>query len=221
MSFNLISKDTGYNKEVRHETFCMNLPFITTKITGIDNQLLEKQIKDLCKETTGKESRSIYRKAGEGEGIFKGKDSSSIFKGNRTHQYLHQESLEFTNLGDIAIEQSRTMFHERSCISQLVMQACWGIIYKKGDGSAIHHHGTTDVSWVYYVKTPKGSSPLVFPQCAYYTPENELKILEVEPEEGLMVLFLGNVDHFVSPSEIDEERIVIAGNIDKQEKYNL
>ena len=59
------------------------------------------------------------------------------------------------------------------------------------------------------------------PQCAYYTPENELKILEIEPEEGLMVLFLGNVDHFVSPSEIDEERIVIAGNIDKQEKYNL
>ena len=215
MSFNLINNDTGYNKEVRHETFCMNLPFITTKITGIDNQLLEKQIKDLCKETTGKESRSIYRKAGEGEGIFK------IYGGNRTHQYLHQESLEFSNLGDIAIEHSRTMFHERSCISQLVMQACWGIIYKKGDGSTIHHHGTTDVSWVYYVKTPKGSSPLVFPQCAYYTPENELKILEVEPEEGLMVLFLGNVDHLVSPSEIDEERIVIAGNIDKQEKYNL
>ena len=71
MSFNLISKYTGYNKEVRHETFCMNLPFITTKITGIDNQLLEKQIKDLCKETTGKESRSIYRKAGDGEGILK------------------------------------------------------------------------------------------------------------------------------------------------------
>ena len=101
------------------------------------------------------------------------------------------------------------------------MQACWGIIYKKGDGSTLHHHGTSDVSWVYYVKTPKGSSPLVFPQCAYYTPEKELKILEIEPEEGLMVLFLGNVSHFVSPSEIDEERIVIAGNIDKQEKYNL
>ena len=222
MSFNLISKlgFTGYNREVRHETFCMNLPFITTKITGIDNQLLEKQIKDLCKETTGKESRSIYRKAGEGEGIFKGKDSSDIFKGNRTHQYLHQESLEFTNLGDIAIEHSRTMFN-KNFLSQLVMQACWGIIYKKGDGSTLHHHGTSDVSWVYYVKTPKGSSPLVFPQCAYYTPEKELKILEIEPEEGLMVLFLGNVSHFVSPSEIDEERIVIAGNIDKQEKYNL
>ena len=79
MSFNLISKDTGYNKEVRHETFCMNLPFITTKITGINNQLLEKQIKDLCKETTGKESRSIYTIAGDGEGIFKGKGSSRIF----------------------------------------------------------------------------------------------------------------------------------------------
>ena len=147
MSFNLISKlgYTGYNREVRHETFCMNLPFITTKITGIDNQLLEKQIKDLCKETTGKESRSIYRKAGEGEGIFKGtlepfkmkkyerflgKASSDIFKGNRTHQYLHQESLEFTNLGDIAIEHSRTMF-KKNFLSQLVMQACWGIIYKK------------------------------------------------------------------------------------------
>ena len=46
MSFNLISKlgYSGYNREVRHETFCMNLPFITTKITGIDNQLLEKHI---------------------------------------------------------------------------------------------------------------------------------------------------------------------------------
>ena len=63
------------------------------------------------------------------------------------------------------------------------------------------------------MKTPKGSSPLVFPQCAYYTPEKELKILEIEPEEGLMVLFLGNIDHQVHPSEIDEERIIIAGNM--------
>ena len=36
-----------------------------------------------------------------------------------------------------------------------------------------------------------------------------------------MVLFLGNVLHFVSPSEIDEERIVIAGNINDPEKYNI
>ena len=220
MSFNLISKDTGYNKEVRHETFCMNLPFITTKITGINNQLLEKQIKDLCKETTGKESRSIYTIAGDGEGIFKGKGSSRIFKGNRTHQLLHQETLEFSSLCDIAIEQAQTIFLKSDNV-ELITQACWSIIYKKGDGSTLHHHGTSDVSWVYYVKTPKGSSPLVFPQCAYYTPEKELKILEIEPEEGLMVLFLGNVDHFVSPSEIDEERIVIAGNINDPEKYNI
>ena len=60
MSFNLISKYTGYNKEVRHETFCMNLPFITTKITGIDNQLLEKQIKDYVKKQQIEKNQKAY-----------------------------------------------------------------------------------------------------------------------------------------------------------------
>ena len=215
MSFNLIGgskAETGYNRKVRHETFCMNLPFLTVKVTGIDNRLLEKQIKDLCKETGGIYSRSIYKKVDDGKDIFR------VYSGSRTHQDLHHESLEVSNLCDIALQQATSMFSDRDkgINPFFVMESCWGIVYKKGYVSVTHHHGTTDVSWVYYIKTPKKSSPLIFPQCAKFDDNNELQILQIEPEESLMVLFMGNVDHEVPPSTIDKERIIIAGNIDKK-----
>ena len=87
MSFNLISKDTGYNKEVRHETFCMNLPFITTKITGIDNQLLEKQIKDLLRGRL-KINKVPYQYIGEFKDLL---DIITSFKLNDKKLSKHQK----------------------------------------------------------------------------------------------------------------------------------
>ena len=38
---------------------------------------------------------------------------------------------------------------------------CWGVTYNKGDGVESHNHFPYTISFVYYVNTPEGSSPLM------------------------------------------------------------
>ena len=39
----------------------------------------------------------------------------------------------------------------------------WYAIYDYGDHALVHNHGEIYASFVYYVKTPEGSSPIIFP----------------------------------------------------------
>jgi hypothetical protein len=79
---------------------------------------------------------------------------------------------------------------------------CWYAKYDYGDHALLHNHGNVDLSFVYYVNTPKGSSPLVFP-----TLDKKIKA-----EEGNLVLFNGNLKHSV-PKNNCKNRVIIAGNL--------
>ena len=79
----------------------------------------------------------------------------------------------------------------------------WGAIYNKGDFTTIHHHNTA-YSWVYFLQTPKGSSPLLFP----------ISRKTIEPKEGYIIIFPGQMRHSVPPNNCDD-RIVLAGNINE------
>jgi hypothetical protein len=56
-------------------------------------------------------------------------------------------------------------------------------------------------SFVYYVTTPEGSSPLVFPTSGH----------EVKAEEGKVVIFESRLRHTIPPNQC-EERCILAGN---------
>ena len=66
----------------------------------------------------------------------------------------------------------------------------------------MHNHGDIYASFVYYVNTPEGSSPIIFPD------ENET----VEAREGNILIFPGHVNHYVPKNKCDG-RVVVAGNI--------
>ena len=55
----------------------------------------------------------------------------------------------------------------------------------------------------YYIRMPKGASPLVFPEAE----------LECHPKEGELIVFPGIVKHSVPPCECEEKRIMIASNV--------
>ena len=78
----------------------------------------------------------------------------------------------------------------------------WLANYNKGDHTISHKHTPAIFSFVYFVQTPKGSSPLVFTSSGK----------KVKAEEGKMVIFSGHVLHHV-PKNRCNGKIVIAGNI--------
>jgi hypothetical protein len=79
----------------------------------------------------------------------------------------------------------------------------WFIEYGIGDVSGSHVHSPRDFSFVYYVRCPKGSSPLVFTTTGK----------KIKAEEGKVVIFPANVYHHVPKNNCDG-RIVLAGNIE-------
>ena len=78
----------------------------------------------------------------------------------------------------------------------------WLARYNKDDYTRPHTHKPAFQSFVYFVKSPKGSSPLVF------STSNK----KIQPLEGVVVLFDGGMRHHVPPNKC-EDRVVLAGNI--------
>jgi len=79
----------------------------------------------------------------------------------------------------------------------------WAAVYNYGDFAHKHTHNPSTLSFVYYVEAPEGSSPLVFDD------------FEVLPQNGLCVIFGGNVSHHV-PKNKCNGRKVIAGNFKEE-----
>ena len=77
----------------------------------------------------------------------------------------------------------------------------WGQWYRKGDYQISHTHYPNQWSFVYFVNTPRGSSPLVFSRSKK----------KVAAKAGNMVIFPSWVRHQVPPNKC-EERSVVAGN---------
>ena len=83
----------------------------------------------------------------------------------------------------------------------LTLYNIWGQWYRKGDFQIAHTHYPNQWSFVYFVNTPRGSSPLVFSRSKK----------KVAAKAGNMVIFPAWVRHQVPPNKC-QERSVVAGN---------
>ena len=94
----------------------------------------------------------------------------------------------------------------------------WFSLFKKGNYGHIHHHGNSDISGVYYVKTNGEDGNLFFETpnphlgtskvFSALTPRHEYK-----PEEGNIMLFPGWLMHGIQTNTTDNERISLSFNI--------
>tara|TARA_Y100000748_G_scaffold11552_1_gene9665 strand:+ start:210 stop:734 length:525 start_codon:yes stop_codon:yes gene_type:complete len=78
----------------------------------------------------------------------------------------------------------------------------WFVKYREGDETKSHHHIPSFCSWVYFLRCPKGSPPLVFTQSRK----------KVKSEEGKVVIFPSWLRHHVPPNKCDG-RVVLVGNV--------
>ena len=82
------------------------------------------------------------------------------------------------------------------------VQNSWFVRYGKDQSALSHHHHPADFSFVYFIRCPKGSSPLVFTTSGK----------KIKAEEGKVAIFPGNLSHHV-PKNKSDGRMVLAGNI--------
>ena len=91
----------------------------------------------------------------------------------------------------------------RGNIPVTIKYATWVARLDKGQQTIRHfHHPHCSIVFVYFVNTPKGSSPLVFPTSGK----------KVKAEAGTLVIHPGVMQHEVPPNKCDG-RITIASNL--------
>lgn len=124
-------------------------------------------------------------------------------KAHMTHWFMHKENKAYEFIADRAIEIAKKNGPHPI---ELVTYDCWGAIYRKGDYTIMHNHWPHLWSFVYYVKSEKKSSPLIFdnaPQGSHY----------IWPKTNDMVIFPAWLNHSVPKHNSSQERIVISGNL--------
>ena len=90
---------------------------------------------------------------------------------------------------------------------RLDFENTWFAKYDHGDYTKEHDHALCFFSFVYYIKCPPGSAPLVFTTTGK----------QVNPEEGMVVIFRSCMRHGVPQNGCDN-RIVLAGNVELTKK---
>ena len=120
---------------------------------------------------------------------------------------------EFTELHTIINPYISDLFIDQKPPSKisLIFKETWGALYKKGDYAIPHHHDPSKLSWIYYVKVSEKSTPLCIHNVANGGKEETAKI---PPTISDLVGFPSWVEHSVPKQLIEEDRIVVAGNVD-------
>jgi len=106
-------------------------------------------------------------------------------------------------------------------IKEITIPQLWVNVNKKGDWNTIHQHGEYHLSGTYYVKVPKDCGRLTFRDPRPGAIGNKFmvnrfdngELKNVNLMEGLLAIWPAYLDHFVEPSNSDEERISISFDI--------
>ena len=123
-------------------------------------------------------------------------------KALQTFSPLSSKSIDLIQDWILNLLKQRFPGHSGGSTSGFTVINRWVARYNKGDYTRPHSHKPAFQSFVYFIKSPKGSSPLVF--------TNTKK--KIQPVEGVVVLFDGVMRHHVPPNNC-EDRVGLAGNI--------
>lgn len=122
---------------------------------------------------------------------------SSNVKASQTQEQV-VVSPSITVIYEVVFDRLRILYPGwKYCIT-----SAWLARYDKGHYTVSHDHIPTAFSFVYFIKCPQGSAPLIFTTSGK----------RIKAEEGKLLIFPGNMKHHV-PKNKGEGRMVLAGNI--------
>jgi len=91
----------------------------------------------------------------------------------------------------------------------------WGAVYRSGGYSQWHNHLGSVCSFVYFLKAPENSSTLDIVSYGLRDGKFDKGIIGVKPKVGRLIIFPASTRHKVDPYYGEENRITMAGNINK------
>ena len=157
------------------------------------------------------------------------------------HKRISETGVKKTNVGgwqsdnilgdkkfdDLINEIVKTIKNTDLEIHKIKICNAWCNINSKNNWNVIHNHGQYSLSAVYFVKKPLNSGDLSFrdPRAILtatwggwadkiYKMYNENAIININARERDLIIFPSFLDHFVTPSNSDQERISIAFDIE-------
>ena len=148
------------------------------------------------------------------------KDDNSVRKSNRGgwQSDLFKATGEFEPL---AKEIAGFVSHINLGIEKIKIPQLWVNVNKKGDWNTIHQHGQYNLAGTYYVKVPEDSGRIIFRDPRPAAISNKFLVdrfdkgefFNIKPLEGMLIIWPSYLDHFVEPSNSDEERISISFDV--------
>ena len=148
-------------------------------------------------------------------------NKKSVRKSNRGGWQSHLANATDENYKPLVDEIIEFVKHLNLGIKDMGIAQLWANVNRKNDYNTIHQHGQYNLSGTYYVKVPEDSGAIVFRDprpgaignnfMVNNFDKGEFKKLNIM--EGLLAIWPSYLDHFVEPSNTDEERISISFDI--------
>mgnify|MGYP003129751164 CR=1 FL=1 len=143
-------------------------------------------------------------------------NKSSNVKADMTDWDMHTKYEDFETLGKIVkvlLVQDTLPTNKNEPIEtkhKYNIREMWGAVYRKGNYTIKHWHWPCTWSFGYYLKTSENTPPIVFNNVVRDT---KIGSLNYYPKIGDLVMFPSEIYHEVPIQETNEERIMIAGNL--------
>ena len=147
--------------------------------------------------------------------------NESVIKSNRGGWQSKLVNDKDENYKPLVDEIAEFIRHLNLPIKKFLIRQLWTNVNKKGNWNVIHQHGQYTLSGTYYVKVPKNSGAIVFRDPRPGAIGNNFLVSKFQKGElhklnlleGLLAVWPSYLDHFVEPSNSDEERISISFDI--------
>ena len=177
--------------------FTDKYPVKVKQITGLDNDQLERDIKEAGDYLGGRTAAKC---------LMTRWDMHTVYE---SFVLVSEKAMEIAEASPLS---TKTDTDGNPLKVPLYLNDTWGLIYTTGQSAKVHSHWPSLWSYTYCVFACEDCSPLVFPNAKEY--------LSVTPKTSQMIVFPSWIKHEVPIHNCEHDRIMISGNLnmDKPEE---
>ena len=177
------------------ETITENIKIYDLNISDALNLALEKDIyRQLCFNPSDTSTTNV----------------KTMMTGNWNQTNIHT----FNDLKTIVLNTCEKKYFDYDT-RKFCIDVMWGSVYRSGGYTQWHDHIGSAISFVYFLKAPENSSTLDMSFWGIRDKRYDKGIVSVKPKVGRLIIFPASTRHKVDPYYGEENRITVAGNINK------
>ena len=170
--------------------FTDKYPVKVKQITGLDNDQLEKDIREAGDYLGGRTAAKC---------LMTRWDMHTIYE---SFVLVSEKAMEIAADCPLA---TKTDTDGTPLKVPLYLNDTWGLIYTKGQSAKVHNHWPSLWSYTYCISACEECAPLVLP--------NAKEPLSVTPKTSQMIVFPSWLQHEVPAHKCEHDRIMLSGNL--------